>query len=45
MNESSGGVIEDDDRLEFCDRKEETELSEMRNKFEPAKNEFKRGAE
>ena len=36
VNEGPGGVIEDD-RLEFRNRKEETELNEMRNKFEPAK--------
>ena len=40
MNEGPGGVVEDD-RLEFRNRKKETELNEMRNKFEPAENGFK----
>ena len=44
MNEGPGGIIEDD-RLEFRDRKEETELNEMRNEFEPAKIGFKHGTE
>ena len=40
VNESPGGVAEDD-RLEFCDRKELSELDEVGNELESAKGDRK----